>query len=281
MESAVCFYAVDLRNGGYLDVENNTMSSVNGVYLYGGTTVSSAGLLRVADCEFVGSTDFFDSPLLYLDGSLALQGGAQLRVEGNSVSTASVLVMTSAQHKIELSGDGTAVVLAHNRQVEDSYPFSDLAPPNMVVVPPARFVVGCNLQGDEELSYDGLFPDDVVVFRCGTCNDDAACYMPGTESVDRGSCSCSCKDGWHGASCLPFELFDTVMPPVAERAVDGDTSCVVNQTLKNLTPNMWKTHHCYMGVTFSGVGAVLTFFLDSMPLHFPINITFTRCTFSE
>ncbi|EKF38929.1 dispersed gene family protein 1 (DGF-1), putative, partial [Trypanosoma cruzi marinkellei] len=44
---------------------------------------------------------------------------------------------------------------------------------------------------------------------------------------------------------------------------------------------MWKTHHCYMGVTFSGVGAVLTFFLDSMPLHFPINITFTRCTFRE
>ncbi|EKF27891.1 dispersed gene family protein 1 (DGF-1), putative, partial [Trypanosoma cruzi marinkellei] len=44
---------------------------------------------------------------------------------------------------------------------------------------------------------------------------------------------------------------------------------------------MWKTHHCYVGVTFSGVGAVLTFFLNSMPLHLPINITVAGCTFSE
>ncbi|RNC39592.1 dispersed gene family protein 1 (DGF-1), partial [Trypanosoma cruzi] len=105
--------------------------------------------------------------------------------------------------------------------------------------------------------------------------------MPGTESVDRSSCSCSCKDGWHGASCLPFEVPDFSLPPVAERVVDGDTSCVVNQTLTNLAPNMWKTHHCYVGVTFSGVGAVLTFFLDSMPLHLPINITLTGCKFRE
>ncbi|KAF5225346.1 hypothetical protein ECC02_001524 [Trypanosoma cruzi] len=126
-----------------------------------------------------------------------------------------------------------------------------------------------------------MFPEDVVVFRCGTCNEDAACYMPGTESVDRGSCSCSCRDGWHGASCLPFEVPDTVVPPVAERAVDGDTSCVVNQTLTSLALNMWKTHHCYVGVTFSGVGAALTFFLNSMPLHLPINITLTGCTFRD
>ncbi|EKG01291.1 dispersed gene family protein 1 (DGF-1), putative [Trypanosoma cruzi] len=125
------------------------------------------------------------------------------------------------------------------------------------------------------------FPEEVEVFSCGTCNDDAACYMPGTELVDRSSCSCSCKDGWHGASCLPFEMPDTVVPPVAERAFDGDTSCVVNQTLTNVTLNMWKTHHCYVGVTFSGMGAALTFFLNSMPLHLPINITLTGCTFLE
>ncbi|EKF26738.1 dispersed gene family protein 1 (DGF-1), putative, partial [Trypanosoma cruzi marinkellei] len=103
--------------------------------------------------------------------------------------------------------------------------------------------------------------------------------MPGTESVDRGSCSCSCKDGWHGTSCFPLEVPDTFLPPVAERAVDGDTNCVVNQTLMNLALNMWKTHHCYVGVTFSGVGAALTFSFDSMPLHLPINITLTGCTF--
>ncbi|EKG06853.1 dispersed gene family protein 1 (DGF-1), putative, partial [Trypanosoma cruzi] len=103
--------------------------------------------------------------------------------------------------------------------------------------------------------------------------------MPGTELVDRSSCSCSCKDGWHGVSCLPFEVPDTVVPPLPERAVDDDTSCVVNQTLTNVTLNMWKTHHCYVGVTFSGVGAVLTFFLNRMPLHLPINITLTGCTF--
>ncbi|KAF5219855.1 hypothetical protein ECC02_007182 [Trypanosoma cruzi] len=44
---------------------------------------------------------------------------------------------------------------------------------------------------------------------------------------------------------------------------------------------MWKTHHCYAGVTSSGVGAMLTFFLNSMPLHLPINITPTGCTFRE
>ncbi|EKF26377.1 dispersed gene family protein 1 (DGF-1), putative, partial [Trypanosoma cruzi marinkellei] len=170
VESAARVYAVDVRNGGYFDVENNKMSAVSAIYLYGGTTVSSAGLLRVADCTFVCSTDFFDSSLVYLDSSVTLHGGAQLRVEGNNVSTASVLVMTSAQHKIELSGSGTTVVLAHNRQVDDSYPFAYLDESNMVVVSPARFVIGCNVQDDEEVSYDGLFPEEVVVFRCGTCN---------------------------------------------------------------------------------------------------------------
>ncbi|RNF13168.1 dispersed gene family protein 1 (DGF-1), partial [Trypanosoma cruzi] len=281
VESCVCATSVDVRNGGYIDVENNTMIAVSGIYLNGDTSVSSAGLLRVADCILVGSTEFSDSSLLYLAGSVAIQGGAQWRVEGNSVSTASVLSIGHDQHKIQLSGSGTTVALANNLQVEDSYFFADLALSNTVVSSPAKFVVGCNLQGDEEVSYDGVFPEEVVVFRCGTCNDDAACYMPGTESVDRSSCSCSCKEGWHGASCLPFEVPDTVVPPVAERAVDGDTSCVVKQTLTSLTLNMWKTHHCYVRVTFSGVGAALMFYLDSMPLHLPINITLTGCAFLD
>ncbi|KAF8277159.1 putative dispersed gene family protein 1 (DGF-1) [Trypanosoma cruzi] len=281
MESSVCAYAVGVRNGGFFDVEDNTMRAISGVYLLGVTTVSSAGLLRVADCTFVGSAEGFDSALVYLDGSVTFQGGAQWRVEGNSVSAASILSISLSKHNIQLSGSGTTVVLAHNRQVEGNALFAKFFPSSIVVTLPARFVVGCNLKGDEEVSYDDVFPEKVVVFRCGTCNDDAACYMPGTESVDRGSCSCSCKDGWHGASCLPFEVPDTVVPPVAERDVDGDTSCVVNQTLTSLTLNFWKTHHCYVGVTFSGVGAVLTFFFDSMPLHLPINITITGCTFRE
>ncbi|PWV18351.1 dispersed gene family protein 1 (DGF-1) [Trypanosoma cruzi] len=280
MGSAVYFHAVDVRNGGYIDIENNTVRAAIGVELFSWATVSSMGLLRVADCTFVGSTRVGNSRLLYLDCSLTLEGGAQWRVEGNSVDAASVLCMPYYWHKIQLSGGGTTVVLANNRQVDDIYPFADLALPSMVMKPPAKFVVGCNLQGDEEVLYDGVFPEEVVIFRCGTCNDDAACYMPGTELVDRSSCSCSCKDGWHGASCLPFEVSDTVVLPLPERAVDGDTSCVVNQTLTNLTLNMWKTHHCYVGVTFSGVGAALTFSLDSMPLHLPINITLTGCTFS-
>ncbi|EKF99400.1 dispersed gene family protein 1 (DGF-1), putative, partial [Trypanosoma cruzi] len=243
------------------------MNAVNGVILFGDTTVSSAGLLRVADCTFAGVPDFFDPALVYLSGSVTLEGGAQWRVEGNKVIAASIIVMPNSKHKIQLLGSSTTVVLANNRQVDSSKVFAKLLPRGTIVASPARFVFGCNLQGGEEVLYDGVFPEDVVVFRCGTCNDDAACYMPGTESVDRSSCSCSCKDGWHGASCLPFEVPDTVVPPVAERAFDGDTSCVVNQTLKNLTLNMWKTHHCYVGVTFSGVGAVLTFSLNSMPLH--------------
>ncbi|KAF8292437.1 putative dispersed gene family protein 1 (DGF-1) [Trypanosoma cruzi] len=279
VDSAVYIETFDVGNGGYLDVENNTMSGANGIYLFGGTTVNSAGLLRVADCSFAGSTFPFDSTLIYLDSSVTLEGGAQWRVEGNEVSAASVLIMPKSTYIIRVSGSGTTVALAHNRQVDNSYPFADIALSKTVVESPARFVVGCNLRGDEEVSYDGVFPEDVVVFRCGTCNDDAACYMPGTESVDRSSCSCSCKDGWHGASCLPFEVPDTVVPPLPERAVDGDTSCVVNQTLTNLTLNMWKTHHCYAGVTFSGVGAALKFSLNSMPLHLPINITLTGCTF--
>ncbi|PWU84098.1 dispersed gene family protein 1 (DGF-1) [Trypanosoma cruzi] len=281
MGSSVYVYAVELKNGGYFDVENNTMSAVTGVYLSDENTVSSAGLLRVADCTFVSSMELFDSTLLYVSGSVTLEGGAQWRVEGNSVGAASVLTIPYSQSRIQLSGSGTTVVLAHNLQVEDVYSFADLALLEGIVTSPARFVVGCNLQGDEEVLYDGVFPGEVVVFRCGTCDDDAACYMPGTESVDRDSCSCSCKDGWHGASCLPFAVPDTFLPPLPERAVDDDTSCVVNQTLTSLTLNMWKTHHCYVGVTFSGVGAALTFFLDSLPLHLPINITLTGCTFRD
>ncbi|EAN96625.1 dispersed gene family protein 1 (DGF-1), putative, partial [Trypanosoma cruzi] len=281
VESSVCVNAVGVKNGGYFDVENNTMSSVNGVILFGDTTVSSAGLLRVADCTFAGGTEFFDPALVYLSGSVTLEGGAQWRVEGNSVGAASVLIIPHSLQKIRLSGSGTTVALAYNRQVDNSYPFADFSPPDTIVELPARFVVGCNLQGDEEVLYDDVFPEKVEVFRCGTCNEDAACYMPGTELVDRSLCSCSCKDGWHGASCLPFEVPDAVVPPVAERAVDGDTSCMVNQTLTNVTLNMWKTHHCYVCVTFSGVGAVPKFFLNSMPLHLPINITLTGCTFRE
>ncbi|PWV10480.1 dispersed gene family protein 1 (DGF-1) [Trypanosoma cruzi] len=279
--SAINYNGVYVRNGGYFDVENNTMSAFNGVQLFGDTTVSSAGLLRVADCTFASRADFFESALLYLEGSVTLEGGAQWRVEGNNVTSALLLSIAHANHKIRLSDSGTTVVLAHNRQVERGMAFASAVSANTIVALPARFVVGCILHDDEEVSYDGVFPEEVEVFGCGTCNDDAACYMPGTESVDRSSCSCSCKDGWHGASCLPFEVPNTVVPPLPERAVDGDTSCVVNQTLTNLTLNMWKTHHCYMGVTFSGVGAVLTLFLDSMPLHLPINITLNGCTFRD
>ncbi|EAN88724.1 dispersed gene family protein 1 (DGF-1), putative [Trypanosoma cruzi] len=280
-ESAVCVHAVDVKNGGYFDVENNTMSAVVGVWFVKRATVSSAGLLRVADCTFAYRTEFFDPALVYLSNSLILQGGAQWRVEGNNVSAASLLIVPRPQHKIHLSGSGTTAALAHNRQVNLRASFVNIFPSSIVVTSSARLVVGCNLQGGEEVSYDDVFPEDVVVFRCGTCNDDAACYMPGTESVDRGSCSCSCKDGWHGASCLPFEVPDTVVPPLPERAVDGDTSCVVNQTLTSLTLNMWKAYHCYVGVTFSGVGAALAFSFESMPLHLPINITLTGCTFRD
>ncbi|EAN88075.1 dispersed gene family protein 1 (DGF-1), putative, partial [Trypanosoma cruzi] len=49
VESVFYIYAVDVKNGGYFDVENNTMSAVSGIYFYGDAVVSSAGLLRVAD----------------------------------------------------------------------------------------------------------------------------------------------------------------------------------------------------------------------------------------
>ncbi|EKG06641.1 dispersed gene family protein 1 (DGF-1), putative, partial [Trypanosoma cruzi] len=225
MESCVCVNAVDVKNGGYFDMENNTMSAVNGVYLFGATTVGSSGLLRVADCTFVGKSEFFDFTLLYLDGSMTLEGGAQWRVEGNDLSTDSLLTILYSWHKIQLSDSGTTVVFAHNRQAESSNVFAKILPRSIIVTSPARFVVGCNLQDAEEVSYESVFPEGVVVFGCGTCNEDAACYMPGTELVDRGSCSCSCKDGFHGASCLPFEVPDTVVLPLPARAVDGDTSC--------------------------------------------------------
>ncbi|EKF30130.1 dispersed gene family protein 1 (DGF-1), putative, partial [Trypanosoma cruzi marinkellei] len=197
------------------------MSSVNGVILLGDTTVSSSGLLRVADCTFIGRKKYFDPTLVYLSGSVRFEGGAQWRVEGNSVGAASVLTIQYSWQKIRLSGSGTTVALAHNRQLKRSALFAKHFAPNTIVESPARFVVGCNLQGGGEVSYDDVFPEEAVVFRCGTCNDDAACYMPGTESVDRSLCTCSCKDGWHGASCLPLEVPDMVVLPAAERAVDG------------------------------------------------------------
>ncbi|RNC36041.1 putative dispersed gene family protein 1 (DGF-1), partial [Trypanosoma cruzi] len=149
-DSALHFHSVDLKNGGYFDVENNTMSAANGVYFFGDTTVSSAGLLRVADCTFVGDAGMFDPTLVYLDGSVTLQGGAQWRVTGNNVSAASILSISGPWHKIQLSDSGTAVALAHNRQVEGSAFFSGQALSNTVVSSPAHFVVGCNLKDGRE-----------------------------------------------------------------------------------------------------------------------------------
>ncbi|RNF06319.1 dispersed gene family protein 1 (DGF-1), partial [Trypanosoma cruzi] len=170
-ESAVCVHAVVMKNGGYIDVENNTMSAVIGVWFVKRTTVSSAGLLRVADCTFVYRKKFFDPALVYFSNSVTLEGGAQWRVEGNSVSAVSLLIVPRPQHKIQLSGSGTTVVLAHNRQVDSKASFVNIFPSSIFVTSSARFVVGCNLQGDEEVSYAGVFPKDVVIFRCGTCND--------------------------------------------------------------------------------------------------------------
>ncbi|EKF27491.1 dispersed gene family protein 1 (DGF-1), putative, partial [Trypanosoma cruzi marinkellei] len=183
LSSALLVETVDVGKGGYFDVENNTMSAVNGIYLFEVTTLRSAGLLRVANCTFVGRAEGFDSTLVFLEGSVTLQGGAQWRVEGNSVTAFSIISIARPQDSIELLCSGTTVVLAHNRQLEGSAFFADLALSNTIVVSPAQFVVGCNLKDGEEVSYDGVFPGEVEVFRCGTCNDDAACYMPGTESV--------------------------------------------------------------------------------------------------
>ncbi|EKF38039.1 dispersed gene family protein 1 (DGF-1), putative, partial [Trypanosoma cruzi marinkellei] len=122
MESSVYVYAVDVSNGGYFDVENNTMRAVNGVYFFRDTTVSSAGLLRVAYCTFVENSLILQSALVHFDGSVTLEGGAQWRVEGNNVNAASVIGMPNSLHKIKLSGSGTTVVVANNRQVEFRLP---------------------------------------------------------------------------------------------------------------------------------------------------------------
>ncbi|EKF27348.1 dispersed gene family protein 1 (DGF-1), putative, partial [Trypanosoma cruzi marinkellei] len=45
--SALLVETVDVGKGSYFDVENNTMSAVNGIYLFEVTTLRSAGLLRV------------------------------------------------------------------------------------------------------------------------------------------------------------------------------------------------------------------------------------------
>ncbi|RNE97254.1 dispersed gene family protein 1 (DGF-1), partial [Trypanosoma rangeli] len=281
--SAVYVHALGVKNGGYFDVENNTMSAVQGLYIRLELAVSSTGLLRVADCTFVGSAYASYTSLLYVSSTrFNLESGGQLRLEDNNVSTASVFSVANAWSPLRLSGSGTTVVFARNRQADASKSFvgGDLSF-TVMVTSPAQFLVGCNLQGDGEASYGDGFPKEVVRFSCGTCKDEAACYMPGTESVDGGSCSCSCKDGRHGASCLPFEVPDIVVPLLPERAVDDNTSCVVGQTLTELTLDMWKTHHCYVGVTFIGKGAVVKFFFPHMPLHLPINITFSGCTFLD
>ncbi|RNF00435.1 dispersed gene family protein 1 (DGF-1), partial [Trypanosoma cruzi] len=109
--SAVCFPAVDVKNGGYIDVENNKMIAVSGIYFYGDTTVRSAGLLRVADCNFIGGKESFDSTLVFLDGSVTLEGGAQWRVEGNKMGAASVIGVTKSWHKFFCTGSSTTVVL--------------------------------------------------------------------------------------------------------------------------------------------------------------------------
>ncbi|EKF28713.1 dispersed gene family protein 1 (DGF-1), putative, partial [Trypanosoma cruzi marinkellei] len=117
VESSVYVQGADVRNGGYFDVEDNKMSGANGIYFSDETTVSSAGLLRVADCTFIGTARFLNSALLYLDCSVTLEGGAQWRVEGNVAGAASVLSISYSWYKIKLSDSGTTVSLANNGHV--------------------------------------------------------------------------------------------------------------------------------------------------------------------
>ncbi|RNC33469.1 dispersed gene family protein 1 (DGF-1), partial [Trypanosoma cruzi] len=170
-ESAVYYNDVDLKNGGYIDVENNTISAAIGIFFLGYITVSSAGLLRVADCTFTGSTEAFNSALVQLYGSVILQGGAQWRVEGNNVSASSVLSMPFSWYSIELSGSGTTVSLAHNRQADSSKAFAKITSSGLIVTSPAQFVVGCNMK------------DGVCVCACGSGGYGEACVPVGAPAL--------------------------------------------------------------------------------------------------
>ncbi|KEG06335.1 dispersed gene family protein 1 (DGF-1), partial [Trypanosoma grayi] len=275
--SAVYINSLSAMNGGYLSIENCTMDAATGVIIMSGGTVASRGLLSVANSTFVGSTEVPTTALVLLYDDMIFSGGAQWRVVNNNVRSASIFYLMG-NYTMSLADSGTTVVLAHNRQEGSAPPFAQVTTSTTTVAPPAQFVVGCNMQDGTEIAYDGVFLN-VTEFVCGTCNNDAACYMPKTSSVASGTCSCTCEDGGHGPQCLPFEVPDVALLPTPERPVDTDTSCVADQTLTTLSLNMWKTHHCYVGVTFSGTGAVATFRFVQMPLQHPINITFSGCTF--
>ncbi|RNF02115.1 dispersed gene family protein 1 (DGF-1), partial [Trypanosoma conorhini] len=156
---------------------------------------------------------------------------------------------------LTLTGGGSDAVFAHNVVEGPAAPATLQAKAS--VTPPAALLAGCNTKDGAELTYLDAFAAARRV-ECGACKDgDAACRVPGPE------------------------MFGAAAVPRPEAPVETSTGCVVGQTLTNVSLDMWKTHHCYVGVTFSGAGAVAKFSLTRMPLHLPINITFSGCTFLD
>ncbi|KAF5223635.1 hypothetical protein ECC02_003367 [Trypanosoma cruzi] len=253
--SAIAFKTVQIVSGGRFRVIDSHMIAGRGVALTYPCKLTSSALLEVTRNTMTGPEGSSKTALLYHGESLTISGGAELRVEQNRVRDALLYyVYRRNTEALDLVDDGSVAVFSHNVLEGSAEAVMGV---KAKVHSPARLLAGCNKKNSAEVKYEDAF-NKASVIGCGACKGgDTACRVP------------------------EAKLVSVAAVPRTQRDVDVNRSCVVDQTLKNISIEMWKTHHCYTNVTFSGVGAALKFSLMRMPLHLPINITFSGCTFLD
>ncbi|ORC89928.1 dispersed gene family protein 1 (DGF-1), partial [Trypanosoma theileri] len=274
---------LQIKNSGYLSIVNTEIIAGSGVLLAYGGAISSSGRLVLVGNTLKGHGKITGTALLYRGSGVKLSGGSIIRVMLNRVKGTSIYqAKPEYSGTLELSGEGTAVIFSENVMEGDVPAFLTV---KTSLTSQGKIVGGCNKKNGKVVSLKEQFENSTVTeFNCDACSEDVKCHMPGKNELTKSSsCSCS-RNGKSGnnqqcPSCLPYEVPEIDVMNTLKKPVDSGTTCVENQILTELSLNMQKTHHCYIGVTFSGEKAVAKFVFGRMPLQKPINITFTGCTF--
>ncbi|KAH9588661.1 Dispersed gene family protein 1 [Trypanosoma melophagium] len=280
--AALHVYSLQIKNDGYLSVVDTEMIAGNGVWLAQESVMNSSGRFVLARNTLKGHGSVSGTALFHRESGLKLSGGSTVRVMLNKVEGASIYYAKAEfSGSLSLSEEGTAIIFSGN-DMGGVVPAFHTA--HTVVDSSAKLVGVCNKRNGGVVKLNELFAKSTVTdIDCGSCSEEMKCHMPGKNGEPKsGSCSCSLSVGGDNKqcpSCLPYEIPEINVIPALTEPVDRDTTCIKNQTLTELSLNMQKTHHCYIGVTFSGEKAVAKFVFRRMPLQYPINITFSGCTF--
>ncbi|KEG10670.1 dispersed gene family protein 1 (DGF-1) [Trypanosoma grayi] len=279
--AAIRFHMIDIVNGGHLSVAETQMIAGHGILFTHEVTLAKSGQVVIVGNTLRGHRDVNGTALFFRSQNWMISGKSKVRVMGNKVYGASVYAAKEESGgALNVTEQGTVVIFADNevKDFPDAYLTAVTA-----VTSSARLLFGCNKKEGKAVTLSQAFGDpkaEMKSFGCRACEASVKCHMPEATSMgDGGACWCKRGEGKTCPPCLPTVAPDTAEIKLSPKPYVTDKTCVVGQTVTNLTLNMRNTHHCYVGVTFNGTGAVATFVLRHMPLQQQINITFTGCTF--